>query len=179
MVAPLVAAIAIPLLKDLAESGLGLLSSAIKAKGKQVIEEKLGVDIAKTMQTEEGRYKLLELQTKHEEYLLSYTLEAEKQSIERDKIAMQDRSSARDMNTRVNESVHASWLTKNIAAMLAIFVISTGMIILYITKEADVRTAVVGLMTLVLGFYFGSTSSSKGKDDVIAKVTDMMGRRDG
>jgi hypothetical protein len=178
VVAPILAAIAVPLLKDLAESGLGLLSSAIKAKGKQVVEEKLGIDIEKTMQTEEGRYKLLQLQTDHEEFLLDYTLKAEQQSIEREKIALEDRSSARDMNTRINESANASWLSKNIAAMLALFVITVGFAILYFTKEADVRTAVVGLMTLVLGFYFGSTSSSKGKDEVIAKVTEMMGKRD-
>ena len=163
--------ILIPILTKLAESGLSILGNAIVAKGKDVVEKQLGVDIDNTMQTEEGRIKLLQLQQAHEEFLLNANIQSKEQELKEQALAYADTASARDMNTRVNESVSASWLSKNIAAMLAVVVVSVGFALLATTEAADVRTAVVGLMTLVLGFYFGSTSSSKGKDDLISKLS--------
>lgn len=159
------------ILTQLAASGLSTLGNAIIAKGQDVIEEKLGVDINKTIQTEEGKIKLLQLQQQHEEFLLSSAIAQAEQDIKLLALAIEDTKSARDMNTRANESASASWLTKNIAAMLAVGVVTIGFFLLATTEAADVRTAVVGLMTLVLGFYFGSTSSSKGKDDLISRLT--------
>jgi hypothetical protein len=155
------------LLSQLAASGLSTLGNAIIAKGADVIEEKLGIDINKTMQTEDGRIKLLQLQQEHEQYLLSAAIQKEELALKAQAMSYADTDSARAMNTRVNESVSASWLTKNIAALLATAVVLGGGVILVTTNEADVRTAVVGLITLVLGFYFGSTSSSKAKDEAI------------
>lgn len=161
----------IPIIAKLAESGLSILGNAIVAKGKDVVEKQLGVDIDSTMQTEEGKVKLLQLQHQHEEFLLNANIQSKEQELKEQALAYADTASARDMNTRVNESVSASWFSKNIAAMLAVMVVSVGFTLLATTDAADVRTAVVGLMTLVLGFYFGSTSSSKGKDDLISKLS--------
>ena len=73
--------------------------------------------------------------------------------------------------TRINESANAAWLSKNVPAILALVVIIGGGIVLTTTSQADVRTAVVGLMTLVLGFYFGTSSSSRNKDATIERLT--------
>jgi ABC-type multidrug transport system fused ATPase/permease subunit len=163
--------ILVPLIVKLAESGLSILSNAILAKGKDAIEEKLGVNIDSAIQTEDGKIKLLQLQNEHEEFLITADIQAKEQDLKALALSNADTASARDMNTRVNESATASWLTKNIAAMLAITVVAIGFYLLATTDAADVRTAVVGLMTLVLGFYFGSTSSSKGKDELISKLS--------
>lgn len=155
------------ILTQLASAGLSTIGNAILAKGKDAIEAKLGVDISASLQTEEGKIKLLQLQHEHEEFLLTTAIAQAEQDIKSRALDVDNTKSARDMNTRVNESATTSWLTKNVAALIACVVIVGGGVLLATTTEADVRTAVVGLMTLVLGFYFGSTSSSRAKDDAI------------
>jgi hypothetical protein len=62
------------LLGTLAENGLGLLSSAIQAKGKEVVEQTLGVKISDNPSPEEVS-KLRQLQYDHEERLLELGIE--------------------------------------------------------------------------------------------------------
>lgn len=160
----------IPLVAALLKEGLGLLGNAVLAKGKEVVEEKLGVDLSTAVGTEQGRIQLKQLEMQHEEALNAFILAQREQELQADKMAYADTGNARDMNTRVNESAHASWLSKNIAAVLALLVVLGGGTLLATTKDADVRTAVVGLITLVLGFYFGSSVRSGAKDETIAKL---------
>jgi hypothetical protein len=158
------------LVKSLASSGLGLIGNAVLAKGKDFVEEKLGVDLESTMGTEQGRIRLQEIQAEREEDLHAFVLAQRDQELKADAQAFADTASARDMNTRINESPNAGWLPKNIAAVLALIVTVGGGVILWTTQEADVRTATVGLMTLVLGFYFGSSRGSQLKDETIAAL---------
>jgi len=65
------------LLGTLAESGLGLLSSAIQAKGKEVVENTLGVKIPDNP-TPADVEKLRELQYQHEERLIELGIEKAK-----------------------------------------------------------------------------------------------------
>ena len=62
------------LLGTLAENGLGLLSSAIQAKGKEVVEKTLGVKIPDNP-TPEDVAKLRQMQFDHEERLLELGIE--------------------------------------------------------------------------------------------------------
>lgn len=151
------------LIAPLLAQGLNLLGNAVLAKGKDWVEEKTGVKIQPNM-SDEDVLRLRQYEMDHEEELL-------KLRIEDKRLDLADVQGARDMNTRINESANATWLSKNIPAVLALIVIVVGFLLLGTTKDADVRTAVVGLMTLVLGFYFGSTSSSKSKDDVIKALS--------
>jgi len=160
----------IPLVAALLKEGLGLLGNAVLAKGKEVVEEKLGVDLSTAVGTEQGRIQLKQLEMQHEEALNAFILAQREQELQADKLAYADVSNARDMNTRINESAHASWLSKNIAAVLALLVVLGGGAMLATTRDADVRTAVVGLVTMVLGFYFGSSVRSGAKDETIAKL---------
>lgn len=157
------------LIAPLLAQGLGLLGNAVLAKGKEWLEEQTGVDLSKPLSPEDVA-KLRQFEMEHEEELMRLRIEDKRLDYE-------DTQSARDMNTRINESASASTLSKNIPAILALIVIVAGFILLAMTKEADVRTAVVGLMTLVLGFYFGSSSTSKLKDDTIQSLTHMEGKR--
>ncbi len=158
------------LLKGLASSGLSLIGNAVLAKGKDYVEEKLGVDLEQSMGTEQGRIRLQEIQAEREAELHDFVLAQRDQELKADAQAYADTASARDMNTRINESANAGWLPKNIAAVLALIVTVGGGVILWTTQEADVRTATVGLMTLVLGFYFGSSRGSQLKDETIAAL---------
>ena len=160
-----------PLLSQLAASGLSLLGSAVLNKGKDFVEEKLGVNLDNALQTEEGKFKLLQLQTDNEQMLLDAAIANRKIDLDYYEADAKDRDSARDMNTRVNESQYASWLTKNIVPMLAIIVVVGGGSMIAFAPEADMRLGVTGIVTLVLGFYFGSSSSSKTKDATIENMS--------
>jgi VIT1/CCC1 family predicted Fe2+/Mn2+ transporter len=151
------------LIAPLLAQGLGLISNAVLAKGKEWVEEKTGVKLDQPLSAEDT-LKLRQYEMQHEEELLRLRIEDKK-------LDLTDVQGARDMNTRINESANATWLSKNVPAILALVVIIVGFILLGTTKDADVRTAVVGLMTLVLGYYFGSTSSSRIKDDAIRALS--------
>ena len=69
------------LLTALAQNGLGLLSSAIQAKGKEVVEETLGVKIPDAP-TPEDVAKLRQLQFDHEERLIELGIDKAKQELE-------------------------------------------------------------------------------------------------
>lgn len=159
-----------PLVASLAKAGLGLIGNAVLAKGKEVVEEKLGVSLDTAVQTPEGLVRLKELEIQHEEALNAFVLAQREQELKAAEMTYADTAGARGMSTKVNETPHSSWLTKNIAAILALIVVVGGGCALVSTKDADVRTAAVGLMTLVLGFYFGSTVRSAGRDELIAKL---------
>ncbi len=71
------------LLGSLAQNGLGLLSSAIQAKGKDVVEKTLGVKIPDNP-TPEDVAKLRELQYDHEVGLLELGIEIAKMEFDKD-----------------------------------------------------------------------------------------------
>ena len=113
------------LLGTLAENGLGLLSSAIQAKGKQVVEDTLGVKISDNPSPEEVS-KLRQLQYDHEERLLE--LGIEKARLEQEELkALLAAKVAEDNNVTDRwkaDMSSDSWLSKNIRpmALIAIFV---------------------------------------------------------
>lgn len=161
----------LPIIASLLQAGLPILAGAIASKGKEVVEEKLGVKVDDFIGTDEGRAKLKQLEYEHEETLLEYSDKKDARALEYFKEENKDRQDARERETRLNESEHADWLPKNISAILALIVVVAGFALLFITKDADVRTATVGLMTLVLGYYFGSSRASQAKDATIAALT--------
>lgn len=153
----------LPVVAGLLAQGLNLVGNAVLVKGKGWVEEKTGVKLAPDMPPEELT-KLRQFELEHEE-------ELQRLQLEENRLTYEDTKSARDMNTRINESANATWLSKNIPAILALVVVVGGGIVLTTTSQPDVRTAVVGLMTLVLGFYFGTSNSSRNKDATIARLT--------
>ncbi len=155
---------AIPLLlAPLLSQGLSLVANAVIARGKEWVEDQTGVNLDQPLSAEDA-LKLRQFEITHQEELL-------KLRIEDKKLDLTDIDGARQMNSRINESAYSSWLAKNVPAILSLLVVSVGFFLMAITKQPDVRTAVVGLMTLVLGFYFGSSSSSKTKDETIRTLS--------
>lgn len=165
-----------PLFTSLASAGLGLIGNAVLAKGKDVIEEKLGVDIEQSMGTETGRIKLMQLQYEHEEALNAFVLAQREQELKADALALAEMGSARESFNRVQESANASWMAKNIVPILALLVVVGGGTTLVMTNEADVRTASVGLVTMVLGYFFGTTASSARNGAAIAEIAKGTGK---
>lgn len=113
------------LLGTLAENGLGLLSSAIQAKGKEVVENTLGIKISDNP-TPADVEKLRELQYQHEERLLELGIEKAKlEMAEMELVAKAAQNDADNITDRWQADMASdSWLSKNIRPMslIAIFI---------------------------------------------------------
>jgi hypothetical protein len=171
MMIPIVGA----LLGTLAESGLGLLSSAIQAKGKEVVEKTLGVKIPDNP-TPEDVAKLRQLQYDHEERLLE--LGIEKARLEQEELKALLAAQANEENN-VSQRWDAdmasdSWLSKNIRPMslIAIFVgyflFSMMSAFGYNANESYVNLLGQWGM-LIMGAYFGGRT--------IEKLAEMRGKK--
>lgn len=155
------------LLGTLAESGLGLLSSAIQAKGKEVVENTLGVKIPDNP-TPADVEKLRQLQYDHEEHLLE--LGIEKAKLEQEELKALLAAKANEENN-ISERWKAdmasdSWLSKNIrpisliAILLAYFIFTTMSAFGYNANEGYVNL-LAGWGQLVMGAYFAGRTVEK------------------
>lgn len=167
----MVAPILIPVLADLAKNGLDLISSAILSKGKDVVEKTLGVSLDEKLATPEGVMELQRLQMEKEEQLLKYALESDKLDQEYFNQETADSANARAREiSLIEHGEQAGWLNLNLVPILALTVLWGGGTLLYMTNETDLRIAVVGMMTMVLGYYFGKSSSEWRKDRELNKL---------
>ena len=155
------------LLTTLAENGLGLLSSAIQAKGKEVVEKTLGVKIADNP-TQEEVAKLRQLQYDHEERLIE--LGIEKARLEQQELAALLAAQANQENN-VSDRWRAdmgsdSWLSKNIRPMTLIYILSAYLLFAALSAAGiNVQESYVALLgqwgMLVMTAYFGGRTVEK------------------
>lgn len=155
------------LLTTLAENGLGLLSSAIQAKGKQVVEEKLGVKISDNPSPEEV-VKLRQLQYDHEERLLELGIEkAQLEQKELEALLAAQANQENNVTGRWNADMASdSWLSKNIRPMTLIYILSAYLIFAGLSAAGiNVQESYVSLLgqwgMLVMTAYFGGRTVEK------------------
>jgi len=155
------------LLGSLAQNGLGLLSSALQAKGKEVVENTLGVKIPDNP-TAEDVSKLRQLQFDHEEKLLELGIEKAKLELaEMEMFAKAAQSDADNVTDRWEADMSSdSWLSKNIRPMslIAIF-LGYFLFAMMSAFGLNANEAYVTLLgnwgMLVFGAYFGSRTVEK------------------
>jgi len=155
------------LLSSLAENGLGLLSSAIQAKGKEVVENTLGVKIPDAP-TAEDVSKLRQLQFEHEEKLLALGIEKAKLELEEMKVlAAAAQNDADNITDRWQADMASdSWLSKNIRPMsliaifLGYFLFAMMSAFGYNANESYV-TLLGNWGMLIMGAYFGGRTVEK------------------
>ena len=155
------------LLGTLAENGLTLLSSAIQAKGKEVVENTLGVKIPDNP-TPADVEKLRELQFQHEERLIELGIEKAKlEMAELELIAKAAQADAENITDRWKADMSSdSWLSKNIrpicllAILLAYFIFTTMSAFGYNANEGYVNL-LAGWGQLVMGAYFAGRTAEK------------------
>jgi hypothetical protein len=166
------------LLGTLAQNGLGLLSSAIQAKGKQVVEQTLGVKISDNPTPQEVE-NLRQLQYDHEERLLEL-------GIEKAKIEQQELEALLAAQANQENNVSERWkadmasdsvLSKNIRPMTLIYILTAYLIFAGLSAAGiNVQEAYVSLLgqwgMLVMTAYFGGRTVEKvmemrrkGKDE--------------
>lgn len=167
-----------PLLANLAQSGLGLLSTAIQAKGKDIVEKALGVEIPDNP-TPKDLEALRQAQFEHEEKLMALSVEKAKQDLEAFKAEVADRDSARDRDVDLAKAGRRNYRAD---VMVAIAAVSVAGLVWLVWKDPSLNEYVKGIVTLVLGrflgyldniysFEFGTTRGSKDKDETIKQLS--------
>jgi len=97
------------------------------------------------------------------------------------KLDVANTSSARDMNSKIQESANAAWLAKNAAYILDFAIVSATIIMTWIvffkgvpTQNKEIAYMAIGsLITMcgtVLNFHRGSSAGSKAKTDEMMKA---------
>ena len=155
------------LLGTLAESGLTLLSSAIQAKGKDVVEKTLGVKIPDNP-TPADVEKLRQLQYDHEERLLE--LGIEKAKLEQQELEALLAAQANQENNVADrwkaDMASDSWMSKNIRPMTLIYILSAYLLFAGLSAAGiNVQESYVSLLgqwgMLVMTAYFGGRTVEK------------------
>jgi len=155
------------LLGTLAQNGLGLLSSAIQAKGKEVVEKTLGIKISDDPTPIEVE-KLRQLQYDHEERLLE--LGIEKARIEQEELAALLKAQANQENNISDrwkaDMASDSWLSKNIRPGTLIYILTAYLLFAGLSAAGiEVNEAYVALLgqwgMLVMTAYFGGRTVEK------------------
>jgi len=155
------------LLGTLAESGLTLLSSAIQAKGKEVVENTLGVKIPDNP-TSADVENLRQLQYEHEERLLELGIEKAKMELaELQLFADAAKNEDNNVSNRWDADMASdSWLSKNIRPM-SLIAIFTGYFLFAMMSAFgyNANEAYVNLLgqwgMLIMGAYFGGRTIEK------------------
>lgn len=155
------------LLGSLAQNGLGLLSSAIQAKGKEVVENTLGVKIPDNP-TAEDVSKLRELQFAHEEKLLELGIEKAKMELaELELLAKAAQNDADNITDRWEADMSSdSWLSKNIRPMSLIAIFAGYFLFAMMSAfNYNANESYVTLLgnwgMLIMGAYFGGRTVEK------------------
>jgi len=177
-----------PILGELARNGLSILANAIMAKGKDVIEEKLGVDISTKIQTPEGLLELKKLEFSHQEFLITAAQKEAERELEFVKEGNRNTDSARQMNVKVQESANADHISKVAAYYLDFIIVLSTIGLAYIIFCMDGKivnqelayTAFGSLLTMcgtILNFHRGTSRGSQTKDTAIDALTKVNMRK--
>jgi hypothetical protein len=155
------------LLGTLAESGLTLLSSAIQAKGKEVVENTLGVKIPDNP-TPADVEKLRQLQYDHEERLLELGIEKAKlEQAELTALLAAQATQENNVSDRWKADMASdSWLSKNIRPATLIYILSAYLLFAALSAAGiNVQESYVALLgqwgMLVMTAYFGGRTVEK------------------
>jgi len=163
------------LLGSLAENGLGLLSSAIQAKGKQVVEKPLGVTIPDNP-SDVDIEKMRQLQFEHEEKLLELGIEKAKLEQEELKVLIDAaRNEDNNVSTRWSADMASdSWMSKNIRPLTLVYILTAYLLFAGLSANGiDINESYVSLLgqwgMLVMTAYFGGRT--------VEKVMELRGKK--
>ena len=155
------------LLGTLAQNGLGLLSSAIQAKGKEVVEKAIGFNIPDDPSPATVE-KLRQLQFDHEERLLELGIEKARLEQEELKALLAAAANKEDNVSKrwTADMASDSWLSKNIRPMTLVYILTAYLIFAGLSAAGiNVQESYVSLLgqwgMLVMTAYFGGRTVEK------------------
>jgi hypothetical protein len=178
MIPAALAAIVRPLLAN----GLGLVANAVLAKGKKVVEDKLGVELKPDMSSEDlAKVQIAAME--HEEELMRLRIEEDKLDLAELELRLKDVGSARDRETAIATSKDAPLLNKIVTPILALGLLTMTFTLFGVVmfdnnpveaSRKDILIYVLGVLsaisTQVVSYYFGSSQGSKDKGEQLKEA---------
>ena len=163
------------LVAPLLAQGLGLISNAVLAKGKEWVEDRTGVKLDQPL-TADDTLKLRQFEADHEEELLRLRIEEKKLGIdELQALTTAVTNENTNVSTRWTADMSSdSWLSKNIRPMSLIAVFAGYFLFAMLSAfGVNANQAYVELLgqwgMLIMGAYFGGRT--------IEKLADMRGKK--
>jgi hypothetical protein len=170
------------ILTPLLGNGLNLVANAVLAKGKKVVEEKLGVELKPDMSPEDlARVQIAQME--HEEELLKLRLEEDKLDLAELEMLLKDTNDARQREVQIVTSDKAPLLNKLITPILALGLLGItftlfGIVLFQASpidpSRKDILIYILGVLsavaTQVVSYYFGSSQSSKDKTEAMKEA---------
>jgi hypothetical protein len=170
------------ILTPLLGNGLNLVANAVLAKGKKVVEEKLGVELKPDMSPEDLA-KIQIAQMEHEEELLKLRLEEDKLDLAELELRLKDTDSAREREVQISTSDKAPLLNKIVTPVLALSILLLTFVLFGVVmfddtpveaSRKDILIYILGVLSAIasqiVSYYFGSSQSSKDKTDALKEA---------
>lgn len=164
----------LPLVAMLLKSGFSVLAGAVASSGKELIQDKLGVNIEDALGSEDGRLKLKQEENRHEEFLINAAQTTDARDLDYFQEEIKDKADARDREIEMEKLRSAPWWAPSTQTILTFLVVLGCGYLFQTSAQNEVKYAVIAIATMVLQYYYGTTSSSRGKDSVIAKMADKQ-----
>lgn len=145
----------IPIVAALMEAGLGMLGNAVLAKGKEVVEDKLGIKLPDGDKPLDPAQvvELKKAEMAHEEWLIDAGIRRQQQEIDAEKVAQENVTErwTADMSSD-------SWLSKNIRPMSLIYLTVAFTLLMLLDGYTDFNPepAYVSLLGELLKVAFGA-----------------------
>ena len=172
----------LPIIQPLLSNGLNLVANAVMAKGKKVVEEKLGVELKPDMSPEDLA-KIQIAQMEHEEELLKLRLEEDKLDLAELELRLKDTNSAREREVQISTSDKAPLLNKIVTPVLALSILLLTFVLFGVVmfddtpveaSRKDILIYILGVLSAIasqiVSYYFGSSQSSKDKTDALKEA---------
>ena len=172
----------LPIVGPLLKNGLNLVANAVLAKGKKVVEDKLGVELKPDMSPEDMA-KVQIAAMEHEEELMRLRLEEDKLDLAELELRLKDVDSARDRETAIVTSKDAPLLNKIVTPVLALGIVGLTFILFGVVmfdaspveaSRKDILIYVLGVLsaiaTQIVSYYFGSSAGSKEKTEQLKEA---------
>lgn len=172
----------LPIIQPLLANGLGLVANAVLAKGKKVVEDKLGVELKPEMSSEDlARVQMAAME--HEEELMRLRIEENKLDLAELEARLKDVDSARDREVAIATSDKAPLINKIVTPVLALSILLLTFILFGIvmfdntpveSSRKDILIYILGVLsaisTQIVSYYFGSSQGSKDKGDQLREA---------
>jgi ABC-type phosphate transport system auxiliary subunit len=170
------------ILKPLLGSGLNLVANAVLAKGKDYVENKLGVELKPDMSSEDLA-KIQIAQMEHEEELLKLRLEEDKLDLAELEARLKDTNDARQREVQIATSDKAPLINKIVTPILALSILLLTFVLFGVVmfdgspveaSRKDILIYVLGVLSAIasqiVSYYFGSSVGSKDKTDALKEA---------
>jgi hypothetical protein len=145
-----------PLIAALIKAALPGIAGAVLAKGKEVVEAKLGVNLDEAVTTEAGRQSLREAEIRHAEFLVALAL-AEKKADQESEATGQGQVTERWRHDMTSDS----WLSKNVRPLVLAYL--TAAITMMAVAPINVEEAWIKLLenayiTVLAAYFIGRSA---------------------